>query len=138
MATDIDLNGSKEVARPAARASKLAALSDAELRAMGAAVVQYCRESFGPELMEKFVEPLLKSQMRRLEERIRAIEERPLLEDCGVWNKNSDYHPGMCVTFDGSMWVAKTWHRNGQPGKCDDWRLMVKRGKDGRDGTGSR
>jgi hypothetical protein len=96
-------------------------------------MMTFLRSTFVPELVEKQIEPLLRSQMRRLEDRIRAIEERPLLEDVGVWNPNSEYCPGMVCTFDGSSWVCKTWHRNGKPGSTTDWRLLVKRGRDGKD-----
>src|SRR5262245_26530901 len=127
----IDLTGSREVARSAP--AKSSGLGDFEIRAIAQAMAMYCRETFGPELMEKHVEPLLKARTRRLEERIRELEQRPLLEDAGIWNRSTEYHPGQCVTFDGSYWVCKTMHRHGKPGETDCWRLLVRRGRDGRD-----
>jgi hypothetical protein len=88
-------------------------------------------------MMEKHVEPLLRSRERRLEDRIRAIEQRPLLQDAGVWSRAAEYYPGDVCTFDGSVWVCKTHHAHGKPGESDAWRLMVKRGRDGKD-AGSR
>jgi hypothetical protein len=108
-------------------------LGESEIKALAAGMVNYLRSTFAPELMEKFVEPLLKSRERKLEARIRELEQRPLLEDAGVWNRSSAYYPGNVVTHDGSSWVARTSHAHGEPGKCDDWRLMVKRGRDGKD-----
>lgn len=127
--SEIDLNGSIEVAAPAARSS----LGKSEIKALARGMMTFLRSDFLPELMEKHIEPLLRSRERKLEARIRAIEERPLLEDAGVWNRSSAYYPGNVVTHDGSSWVARTSHSHGEPGKCDDWRLMVKRGRDGKD-----
>lgn len=124
----IDLNGSKEIAAAAARSS----LGEAEIKALARGMVVFLRDTVVPDLMEKHIEPLLRSRERKLEARLRAIEERPLLEDSGIWNRSSAYYPGNVVTHDGSSWVAKTSHAHGEPGKCDDWRLMVKRGRDAR------
>lgn len=53
----------------------------------------------------------------------------------GVW-KAGDFTHGDVVTYGGSQWVAK---RDTQqtPGTGDDWVLCVKRGKDGKDGSGA-
>jgi hypothetical protein len=119
-----------KVAKPAASSDRL---SDAEIKALARGMIKFLREGFAPEMMEKFVEPLLNSRERKLEARIRELEQRPLLEDAGIWNRSSEYHPGMVVTHDGSAWVAKILHAHGEPGKSDAWRLLVKRGRDGRD-----
>jgi hypothetical protein len=127
MTTSEMLEGSKlKVAKPAASPG---GLGEAEIKELAKGMHAYLRDTFVPE----FIEPLLKARERKLEARIRAIEERPLLEDCGTWNRSSTYYPGNVVTHDGSSWVARTSHAHGEPGKCDDWRLMVKRGRDGKD-----
>jgi hypothetical protein len=126
MTTSDLLEGSKLKAAPAARSG----LTEAEIKALAKGMMSFLKNTFVPELLEKQIEPLLLTRLRRLDERLKDIEGRALLEDSGIWNSKSDYHPGNCVTHDGSYWVAKTWHRNGMPGTCDDWRLLVKRGRD--------
>ena len=106
-------------------------LGELELRAFTKAVVKYCWETFAPDLMEKFVEPLVKSRTRRLEERMRAQEERRLLESGGIWNRSSEYFIGNVVTHDGSAWECLRDNTSRDiPGKSDAWRLLVKRGND--------
>lgn len=52
----------------------------------------------------------------------------------GVWQPSAfdPYARGSAVTFDGSLWVARTETR-AKPGTGDDWQLAVKRGHDGKD-----
>ena len=121
--------GALKAAAPAARSS---GLTEAELKALAKGMHDFLRDTFAPEMMET-IETMMRTRQARLEERVRAIEERPLLEDCGVWNARTDYHPGNCVVHDGSSWIAKTWHSREQPGKSDSWRLMARKGRDGRD-----
>lgn len=86
---------------------------------------------YAPEFLEKFVEPLIKSRTRPHEERIRAIEQRRLLEDAGTWNKNSEYFCGQVAQHDGSAWTCQRDNTSrDQPGKSDSWKLLVKRGND--------
>lgn len=51
----------------------------------------------------------------------------------GVW-KETDYARGDTVTQDGSTWHCER-PTKGRPGMGDDWRLMTKRGRDGKDAT---
>jgi hypothetical protein len=58
-------------------------------------------------------------------------------EHRGVWTAALGYARGEQVTHDGSVWVAKCDNPVGKPGTAeavDSWRLIVKRGADGKDG----
>lgn len=48
-----------------------------------------------------------------------------------VWDEATEYQRGDCVTQDGSMWVALRATKT-RPGESKDWRLAVKRGRNGR------
>jgi hypothetical protein len=63
---------------------------------------------------------------RKLEARILAFEQRPVLEDAGVWQERALYKPGAVVTYKGSAWVSREANSNARPGKSSCWRLMVK------------
>ncbi len=52
--------------------------------------------------------------------------------DMGVYKEDSDYLRGDGVTFGGSFWFAQKDAPIGKPGQSDDWRLAVKRGRDGK------
>lgn len=60
----------------------------------------------------------------------------PFLVHRGVYRSESKYLQGDCVTRGGSTWMAVKNDPVGEPsdGKSLDWRLIVKRGNDGRDG----
>jgi len=75
------------------------------------------------------VAPVLASHERRLNE----LAERPHLHEEGVWQPETAYGVGAVVTDHGSAWVAKqpTCQRPGI--NNDHWRLLVKRGRDGKD-----
>ena len=51
--------------------------------------------------------------------------------DQGVW-KDGEYKRGQAATFGGSYWLAKR-DTSSKPGTDDSWRLIVKRGQDGKD-----
>lgn len=52
----------------------------------------------------------------------------------GVWTERG-YHPGDCVTWAGSVWHCERATSEKPGGAGGEWRLMVKRGRDGKDGT---
>src|SRR5262245_28285828 len=52
--------------------------------------------------------------------------------DAGVWAADRAYVAGDAVTYGGSIFIAQKMTSK-QPEKSDDWRLAVKRGRDGRD-----
>jgi hypothetical protein len=54
--------------------------------------------------------------------------------DRGVWREDvADYLKGNSVTFGGSLWISQKDSPNGKPGLSEDWRLAVKKGRDGKD-----
>lgn len=58
---------------------------------------------------------------------------RPTLADAyrGVWSAGA-FKRGDVVTSGGSLWIAMA-DTEGKPEACDDWKLAVKRGRDGRE-----
>lgn len=65
---------------------------------------------------------------KRIEETVKI----PVVLDRGVW-KEGNYERGDAVTSAGSMWIAQCDTKE-SPGISADWRLSVKRGRDGKDG----
>ncbi len=55
--------------------------------------------------------------------------------DAGVWKDGTAYSQGDGVTWAGSFWIAQA-DTGAKPGDSEDWRLAVKRGRDGKDGKG--
>jgi hypothetical protein len=51
--------------------------------------------------------------------------------DAGVWKEGTTYVPGDGVSFGNSFFIAQT--TTGAKPPCDDWRLAVRSGRDGRD-----
>lgn len=57
----------------------------------------------------------------------------PILIERGVFRENETYSMNDGVTYGGSYWIAKKDNPAGRPGASDDFRLAVKRGRDGRE-----
>jgi len=57
----------------------------------------------------------------------------PIVIDRGVYREGKDYLAGDGVTWAGSFWIAQK-DTQAKPETGDDWRLSVKRGRDGKDG----
>jgi hypothetical protein len=57
----------------------------------------------------------------------------PSLSDRGVFREGTAYRKGDGVSFGGSFWIAQKDAPEGKPGTSPDWRLAVKKGRDGRD-----
>lgn len=80
---------------------------------------------------------LNRTKIAPLAERIAALEAdiktRPTLADAykGTWQPSAfdPYERGAAVTFDGSLWLARTSTRS-KPGTDDTWQLIVKKGRD--------
>lgn len=53
--------------------------------------------------------------------------------DQGVFREGAAYLRGDGVTFGGSWWIAQKDAPEGKPGLSSDWRLAVKKGRDGKD-----
>lgn len=58
----------------------------------------------------------------------------PVVIDKGVFREGADYAKGDGVTWAGSFYIAQKDKPAGKPGESDDFRLAVKRGRDGKDG----
>jgi hypothetical protein len=58
----------------------------------------------------------------------------PVIIDRGIFKDGSEYKHFDSVTFGGSLFIAQKDAPQGKPGASDDWRLSVKRGRDGKDG----
>lgn len=56
----------------------------------------------------------------------------PFPTDVGVFREGEAYEKGDGVTFGGSWWIAQKNLPEGKPGTSPDWRLAVKKGRDGR------
>lgn len=59
----------------------------------------------------------------------------PYFKDRGVFREGESYRMGHGVTSGGSFWIAQKDEPQGNPGNGPDWRLAVKKGRDGRDGV---
>jgi ketosteroid isomerase-like protein len=58
----------------------------------------------------------------------------PVPIDRGVFKDDGEYKSGDGVSWAGSFWIAQKDNPTGKP-DAGDWRLSVKRGRDGRDGV---
>ncbi|RVI83931.1 hypothetical protein CN188_09690 [Sinorhizobium meliloti] len=58
----------------------------------------------------------------------------PVVIDRGVFREGNAYKAGDGVTWAGSFWIAQK-HTSAKPDAGEDWRLSVKRGRDGKDGV---
>lgn len=57
----------------------------------------------------------------------------PIPVDVGVYKADEAYKSGHCVSWGGSLWIAKHDKPQGKPDAPDSgWRLCVKKGRDGR------
>jgi integrin beta 3 len=65
--------------------------------------------------------------MAALEGRIQQFAYR------GVWETGTVYRQHNSVTDGGSLWICVSEQTVQRPGDGQNWRLAVKRGKDGRD-----
>lgn len=61
----------------------------------------------------------------------------PIVLDRNVYKEDGTYEKGDGVTFGGSFWIAQKDAPEGKPNDgSKDWRLAVKRGRNGADGRG--
>lgn len=57
----------------------------------------------------------------------------PCIIDRGPYKPSDEYRKGDAVSYGGSLWVAQKDAPEGKPGDGSDFRLAVKKGRDGRD-----
>ena len=79
----------------------------------------------------------VKADVARLDSRLTRVESEPRPHYLGVWKAEDAYGAGACVTWDGSMWIARIPSTGLKPGdgamSAQAWALAVKRGRDARD-----
>lgn len=61
----------------------------------------------------------------------------PAMIDRGTYRDGKAYERGDTVTFGGGLWIAQK-ETKAKPGDGDDWRLAVRRGRDGKPGKDAR
>lgn len=66
------------------------------------------------------------ARRRKLEERVAALEARPMLEYTGTWTPTKEYRPGQFTTCDGGLWHCEIRGRGEKPGTGKSWKLAVK------------
>lgn len=71
---------------------------------------------------------------RRGDEVLSKSVKLPAMLYKGVFAKGAEYSENDVVTYGGSMFIATKDAPDGAPGSSDDWKLSVKRGRDGKDG----
>jgi hypothetical protein len=65
-----------------------------------------------------------------LERRLKELEARDYR---GVWASDKRYAKNAMVTFDGSLWIARSDSQSIRPGTSSAWQLAVRKGSDGKD-----
>lgn len=83
-------------------------------------------------LIDRQTAPLLQ-RIDALESELKASKSQTLADAYqGIWAPGRNYKRGDVSTHDGSVWLAQV-DTNTKPGSDADWRLMVKKGRDGKD-----
>ena len=62
----------------------------------------------------------------------------PVVLDRGVFREGATYEKGDACTFGGSLWIAQGDTSAKPDAPASNWRLAVKRGRDGKDGEARR
>jgi hypothetical protein len=78
---------------------------------------------------------MLRDEVDELRKKVAALESEPRLHEAGIWAPSTEYREGGVVTHSGCAWVAKQANPPGKPGESEGWRMLVKRGRDGKDAT---
>ena len=73
--------------------------------------------------------PLVRGRIEQLEARLVALEQRPGLKYCGIFQTGKAYSEAQLVTHQGGLWLAEspTTYAPGADGS--GWKLIVKRGE---------
>jgi hypothetical protein len=74
----------------------------------------------------------LAPELKRLRERVAALEARPTVRYEGVWTADKAYGRGAMVTDGGQVWHCNEPNVGARP-PGSQWTLAVKRGRDGKD-----
>lgn len=73
--------------------------------------------------------------MKRAADVSRYEFKAPVLIDQGVWKEGTQYETGDGVTWGGSFWIAQKDNADKPDSGNGSWRLAVKKGRDGKDGS---
>lgn len=113
----------------------MAKLTDAEAAAIEARLSKSkSRQWQFTKVVLDAVAEVLKERLDALSRRIAELEAGgPNLANCfrGTWQPGS-FERGSIVVWEGSLWLALR-DTSAKPGTGDDFRLIVKRGRDGKD-----
>ncbi len=69
------------------------------------------------------------AELEALLSRVKALEERPVMQYHGVWLEDKAYRVGDCVTRSGSMWHCWQDDTKDKPGTSTAWQLTSKSGQ---------
>jgi hypothetical protein len=86
-----------------------------------------------PEALVELIAQSIHTAIAPLITRIAVLEARPELKDAGPWQSGASYRPGDIVSFQGGAWICKAPTMS-QAFNHECFRLLVKRGRDGKDG----
>jgi hypothetical protein len=77
----------------------------------------------------------LKNENEAIMNRLKYLETQPLPDYKGVYEPGQNYPKNSLCTHEGSLWISRspTGSAPGNPGGSD-WKMCVKRGRDGKDG----
>jgi hypothetical protein len=87
------------------------------------------------DVLMNVVASALRPRLSAIEKRLDALERRVSMEYRGTFSDGTEYQRGDVVTHAGSAWIAveTTTAKPGEAAEASrSWRLMVKRGRDGR------
>ena len=75
------------------------------------------------------------TRLAALEARVKQLEALPTMKDAGVWTHGRMYSAGSIVSHQGSAWICSDTHYStGTDLDHGRFRLLVKKGRDGKDG----
>jgi hypothetical protein len=125
-----DLAADEAVIRDSVRKLEASGLSR-EARLLGIGLALDLREHVRA---AKMYRKRCEDALAALDARIKALEVNPAWQYRGTFDEGSWYDPNELVTHAGSLWFCRR-RTNTPPGDADSgWTLIVKRGRDGRDG----
>lgn len=113
----------------------VATFTDGRLKNLGPIQGKDGRDGFGFDDLDACVledDRTVELSFRRGEEEKSFTFKWPTVIDRGVWKQGQVYNPGDAVTWAGSLWIAQK-ETTAKPDGGEDWRLAVKRGRDGKD-----
>lgn len=105
-------------------ASSGGGLGDLEIKALAKGLVTFLRTGFGPELMERLIEPELAARDVRIDALEAELAEKTSY--CGIWREGNRYRRNEMATHGGNLWCCEVADTVDTPGTSDAWCLMQK------------